>query len=84
MSKKPGKSDGSSADYYKLPSGAKELQDLISYRNMNSQLGEVFRAAYRYGLASHSDQLRDAKKMRFYIEAEIARLEAQPHGKKHK
>lgn len=69
-------SDGSTADYYELPAGATELQDLISHRDMNAQLGEIFRAAYRYGMASHSGKLRDAKKIRFYIEAEIKRLEA--------
>lgn len=68
-------SDGSTASYYELPEGARELQDLISHRNMNAQIGEIFRACYRYGLASHSDQLRDAKKIRFYAEAEIRRLE---------
>ena len=67
--------DGSTASYYELPAGATQLQDLISHRNMNAQLGEVFRTCYRYGLASHSDQLRDAKKIKFYIEAEIARLQ---------
>lgn len=70
------RSDGSTASYYQLPEGAKELQDLISHRNMNAQLGEIFRACYRFGMASHSDQLRDAKKIKFYIEAEIKRLEA--------
>jgi len=67
-------SDGSTASYYELPAGAAQLQDLISHCNMNAQLGEIFRACYRYGRASHSDQLRDAKKIKFYIEAEIARL----------
>ena len=67
-------SDGSTASYYELPSDATQLQDLISHRNMNAQLGEIFRACYRYGRASHSDQLRDAKKIKFYIEAEITRL----------
>ena len=79
MDKKPAvvaaTSDGSTAPYYELPAGATQLQDLISHRNMNAQMGEIFRATYRYGLASHSDQLRDAKKIKFYIEAEIARLE---------
>jgi hypothetical protein len=69
------KSDGSTASYYELPDNAKELQDLISFKNMNAQLGEIFRACYRYGQSSHSDQMRDAKKIRFYIEAEIRRLE---------
>jgi hypothetical protein len=67
-------SDGSTARYYELPDGAKELQDLISHKNMNSQMGEIFRATYRYGESSHSSELRDAKKIRFYIDAEIKRL----------
>ena len=69
-------SDGSTASYYELPRGAKELQDLISHRNMNSQIGEIFRACYRMGRAAHSDELRDATKILFYAKAEVARLEA--------
>ena len=69
-----GISDGSTASYYELPDGAAELQDLISHKNMNSQIGEIFRAAYRYGESSHSDELRDAKKIKFYVDAEIKRL----------
>lgn len=68
-------SDGSTASYYELPAESRELQDLISHRNMNAQIGEIFRACYRYGLVSHSDCLRDAKKIKFYAEAEIKRLE---------
>lgn len=68
-------SDGSTASYYELPEGATELQDLISYRNMNAQDGEIFRAIYRKGRASHSDALRDAKKVLFYAQAEVDRLE---------
>lgn len=69
------RSDGSTADYYKLPPGATELQHLISHRNLNAQIGEILRACYRYGMASHSDQLRDAKKILFYAQAEVERLE---------
>ena len=43
---------------------------------MNAQIGEIFRSAYRYGEVSHSAKIRDAKKIKFYIEAEIKRLEA--------
>ena len=75
--KTDGKSDGSTADYYELPIDATELQDLISHKDMNAQIGEIFRSCYRYGQASHSDQLRDAKKIKFYIEAEIGRLNKQ-------
>jgi len=69
------RSDGSSATYYQLPPWATELQDLISEKNMNAQIGEIFRSCFRYGEASHSDQLRDAKKIQFYINAEVKRLE---------
>jgi hypothetical protein len=69
------KSDGSTADYYELPEGARELQDLISHRNLNAQDGEMFRAIYRKGRASHSDELRDARKVLFYATAEVKRLE---------
>jgi hypothetical protein len=68
-------SDGSTASYYELPKGCTELQDLISHRNLNAQDGEMFRAIYRKGRASHSDELRDAKKVLFYAHAEVERLE---------
>lgn len=68
------KSDGSTAKYYELPEGATELQHLISHKNMNAQIGEIFRSCYRYDEVDHSDMLRDAKKMRFYAQAEIDRL----------
>ena len=70
------RSDGSTASYYQLPPGCTELQDLISYRNLNAQDGEMFRAIYRKGRASHSDELRDARKVLFYAQAEVKRLEA--------
>lgn len=69
------KSDGSTADYYRLPEGATELQHLISHRNMNAQIGEIFRACYRYGLVEHSPEIRDIKKIIFYANAELDRLE---------
>ena len=68
-------SDGSTASYYELPEGASELQELISCKDMNAQMGEIFRATYRYGQVAHSEKIRDAKKIKYYIEAEIKRLE---------
>jgi len=70
----PGRSDGSTAKYYELPDYATEIQDIISHKNMNAQIGEIFRSCYRYGEASHSNKLRDAKKIKFYAEAEIKKL----------
>lgn len=76
-------SDGSTASYYTLPKHAQELQDLISHRNMNSQIGEIFRACYRMGKAAHSDELRDAKKILFYATAEVKRLEKLARDLRH-
>lgn len=72
--RKAGMSDGSTARYYEVPDGVSELQHLISYKDMNAQIGEIFRSCYRFGQASHSDRIRDAKKIKFYAEAEIERL----------
>ena len=67
-------SDGSTASYYELPEGATELQELISAKNMNAQIGEIFRACYRYGQVAHSPEIRDIKKILFYAKAELERL----------
>jgi hypothetical protein len=71
------KSDGSTASYYILPPNTLQLQDLISHRNMNAQIGEIFRECYRYGMASHSDEMRGIKKILFYAQAELERLEKE-------
>ena len=68
-------SDGTTASYYELPPEARELQDVISYKNMNSQIGEVFRACMRYGEVEHSSKLRDINKILFYAREEKKRLE---------
>jgi len=57
-----------------------QLQHLLSELNANAQIGEIFRACYRYGQVQHSEMLRDAKKIKFYAEAEIKRLET--HGER--
>ena len=68
------RSDGSTASYYELPDGLGQLQDLISHKDMNAQIGEIFRECYRYGQSSHSDELRGIKKILFYANAELERL----------
>ena len=44
-------SDGSSANYYKLPENASELQDLISAKNMNFYIGSIFELCYDHSKA---------------------------------
>jgi len=67
-------SNGSTASYYELPEGAKELQDIISAKDMNAQMGEIFRACMRYGEVEHSPKLRDIRKIIFYAQEEEKRL----------
>ena len=71
-------SDGSTASYYELPVGARELKDLSNYKNMNGNIAEIFRACYRYGQVEHSPMERDINKILFYAEAELERL--RMHG----
>ena len=52
-----------------------ELQQIIADLDLNAQTGEMARAIYRKGRASHSDELRDARKVLFYAQAEVKRLE---------
>lgn len=69
---KPG---GSTPSQYGLPEGATDLQDLIEHRRMNFAVGNIFKACYRTGTCSHSDALRDARKMLWFAQREVARLE---------
>ena len=66
-------SDGSTASYYELPDWARELADLIRYKNMNGSQAEMFRALYRGSEASHSDEKRQARKLLTYAIDEVVR-----------
>ena len=66
---------GSTPKQYALPADALEIQDLIEFREMNFALGNIFKACYRQGHCNHSDALRDMRKIRWFAEREIARLE---------
>lgn len=68
-------SDGLTASYYELPEGATELKHLIFYKNMNAQIGEIFRACYRYNDCPHSDPRRNLNKIIAYAKQEIERLD---------
>lgn len=70
----PIKSNGSTAEYYELPAECTELYHLITAKNMNAQIGEIFRACYRYGEVHHSPKLRDINKILTYARQEKERL----------
>lgn len=57
------KSDGGSSDYYRLPEGATDLQDLIEYKNMSFAQGNIFKAMYRLGEKDGTSALYDVNKV---------------------
>ena len=66
--------NGGDAEYYKLPEGAKELQDLIEYKDMNYSIGNIFKACYRLGEKHHSSKKRDLEKIIFFANRELKRI----------
>lgn len=68
------KSDGGSSDYYKLPEGAEQIQDLVEFKNMNFSMGNIFKAAYRMGQKAGNDDLYDIRKIIWYANRELERL----------
>lgn len=68
------KSDGSTARYYELPVDAKELQDLISHKNMNYSIGSIFTLCYDY-CKTHRNSPTVVKEILKHAECEIQRLQ---------
>lgn len=68
------RSDGSSTDYYKIPTDAEDLIDLIEYKNMNFAVGNIFKACYRLGQKDGNDDAYDIRKIIFFAERELERL----------
>jgi hypothetical protein len=66
---------GSTPEQYGLPLGCTDLQDLIEYRNMNFALGSIFKACYRMGVCEHSKAERDLRKIIWFAERELKRLQ---------
>lgn len=72
------KSDGGGgANYYDLPEGATQLQDLIEYRNMNGSIKDIFKACYRMGLKDGTADDYDLRKMAYYSLRELGRVEGR-------
>lgn len=65
---------GSTPQQYGLPEDAKELQDLIEYRNMNFAIGNIFKACYRMGTKDTATSEYDLNKIIFFAQRELARI----------
>ncbi len=60
------RSDGGSTDYYDLPKGVKDIGDLIEYKNMSFNLGNIFKACYRLGSKEGTEVLYDINKIIYF------------------
>ena len=69
--------NGWSSDYYKLPEGAKELQDLIEHKNMNFAVANIFKAAYRLGDKDGTTEEYDLNKVIWFAQRELNRIRRQ-------
>lgn len=65
---------GWDSDYYAIPEGATDLQDLIEHKNMNFARANIFKAAYRAGDKEHDDPCYDYRKVIWFALREIARI----------
>ncbi len=61
-------SNGGSSDYYKLPNGAIDLNDLIEEKEMSFARGNIFKALYRMGEKSGVDVEYDINKIILFAE----------------
>ena len=68
------KSDGGSTTYYDLPPGAKDLGDLVEYKDMNFNVGNIFKASYRLGEKEGTDKEYDLRKIIYFAQRELNRL----------
>jgi len=67
---------GSTPGYYALPEGCREIQDLIEFKSMNFALGNIFKACYRLGQKQGTDATYDLKKIIYYAERELRRIDS--------
>ena len=68
--------NGGKTDYYDLPKDAKCCQDIIEWREMNFQQGNIFKVAFTFNCGRHSgtDYRRDLNKIIYFAQRELERL----------
>jgi len=67
--------DGLYSSYYDVPSGARDLVDLMNHKNMNHSVGEAFCALYR--LYDKDTPIRNLEKVIYYATRELERLKGE-------
>ena len=68
--------NGGKTDYYDLPSDAKCCQDIIEWREMNFQQGNIFKVAFTFNCGRHNgtDYQRDLNKIIYFAQRELERI----------
>lgn len=67
-------SDGKATSYYDFPKGAKTLNDIIEFKDMNFARGNIFKAVYRLGEKNGIDDEYDLNKIIYYAKRMLKRI----------
>ena len=75
--------NGGATSYYDLPDGATCCNDIIMWRNMNYNQGNIFKSAFCFNQGRHTgtDDLRELNKIIYFAQQEKARLLRLKEGK---
>ncbi len=68
------KSDGGSTNYYAIPPGTRDLDDLIDGLGMSFRIANIFKACMRFGKKDGTSQLYDLNKIIFFATRERDKL----------
>lgn len=71
------KSDGGSSSYYNIPDYAVDLGDLIEAKKMSFNIGNIFKACYRFGEKDGTSKRYDLKKIIYFAQRELALLDRE-------
>lgn len=76
--------NGGTTDYYAIPKGAKQCQDIIEMKEMNFSQGEIFKASWCLSTGRHdgTNYTRELNKIIWYANRELKRLQKQALIKK--
>lgn len=67
------KNDGSNANYYEIPEGARSLGDIIDGFRLNFNQGNILKAIWRLGRKPGVSRSYDLKKIIYYAQRELNR-----------
>lgn len=77
------KSDGGATDYYHIPEGTRDLDDLIALKQMSFRMGNIFKACYRLGQKEGTDREYDLRKIIFFAQRELEMVEKAKNAPKY-